>query len=126
MINQRLAISVKTTNQDGQSYDFSYYFDYNMNILFIKSSNNVDAFHKKLVDEHKLTGIIDDAYLEKLRNGVSLLEWEGMAEGSCKGTTHTNQSLISPAFSPFSPVETLHVTSLPASISFRFPPPEFL
>lgn len=61
------------SNFDTWSIDFI--LDHQLHVLEVKSYDNTDAYRKSLVDKGRLTGTIDVAYLENLKNGVRY--WDG-------------------------------------------------
>jgi len=56
-------------------FAFDYIFSSDMKIARVQSMNNTDAVYKSFVQKGKLTGKIDQAYLNNLRNGVRY--WDG-------------------------------------------------
>ncbi len=46
-----------------------------MKILRVKSNNDIDRLHDLLVNEGKLTGKLDQSYLDALKDGVRY--WDG-------------------------------------------------
>ncbi len=70
-----LQFHVSSTLPDGTQWHFHYYFSRQMVPLYVKSENTTDRLHAKLRDEGKVTGTIDNAYLENLKNGIRY--WDG-------------------------------------------------
>ena len=62
-------------SNNGERFAFHFQFDHSMNIARVLTNDHVDALHRKLVDDHKLSGSIDRAYLENLKDGVRY--WNG-------------------------------------------------
>ena len=58
-----------------EKFNFHFQFDHAMRVVRVLTNDRVDALHRKLVDNHKLSGSIDRAYLENLKNGVRY--WNG-------------------------------------------------
>ena len=54
---------------------FDFYLDHSMRVLQVKSYDLTYAVHKKLEQEGKLSGTIDEAYLERMREAVRY--WDG-------------------------------------------------
>ncbi len=73
--NDVVRFSVSTTTQDGTLWDFDYFFSREMLPLYVKSNNQTDRVHERLREQGKVTGTIDKAYLENLRNGIRF--WDG-------------------------------------------------
>ncbi|HUL44091.1 MAG TPA: hypothetical protein VLY03_07010 [Bacteroidota bacterium] len=58
-----------------EQWNFDFYLDHNLSVVQVTSYDNTYAAHKELEDQGKLKGIIDAAYLERLREGVRY--WDG-------------------------------------------------
>lgn len=56
-------------------YTFDFFLDHSMRVMAVKSYDKTDAVRKKLEQEGKVSGGIDKAYLEQLREGVRY--WDG-------------------------------------------------
>ncbi|MBI5473551.1 MAG: hypothetical protein HY961_14525 [Ignavibacteriae bacterium] len=54
---------------------FEYIFSRDLRVVEVKSANGTDAVHRLLVNEGKLSGKLDAAYRENLKNGVRY--WDG-------------------------------------------------
>jgi hypothetical protein len=61
---------------ESSRYGFEYLFSRNMEIQSVKSTTAALDFYNMLVSQGKLSGRLDDAYLENLKNGVRY--WDGM------------------------------------------------
>jgi len=70
-----LQFHVSSELPDGTRWHFHYYFSRQMIPLYVKSENGADRVHAQLRDEGKVTGTIDNAYLENLKDGIRY--WDG-------------------------------------------------
>jgi len=70
-----LEFHVASKLPDGSHWNLHYYFSKQMAPLYVKSENTIDRIHARLRDEGKVTGTIDQAYLEDLKNGIRY--WDG-------------------------------------------------
>ncbi len=71
-----LTVQTRNGNNEGfPPFAFDYIFSSDMKIATVKSMNNTDAVYTSLVQKGKLTGKIDQAYLDNLKNGVRY--WDG-------------------------------------------------
>lgn len=70
-----LQFQVISALPDGTRWHLHYYFSKQMAPLYVKSDNTTDRLHARLRDEGKVTGTIDNAYLENLKNGIRY--WDG-------------------------------------------------
>ncbi len=61
--------------QGNRRFNFEYFFDRQMRVLRVKSTNTADSFHAELASAGKVKGTIDKAYLEELKDGVRY--WDG-------------------------------------------------
>ncbi len=73
--DQTLMVHITSPWKTNSTFDFYYFLDQGMRCLFVKSNNPTDILHNLLVNQHKLTGTIDAAYLDKLKQGVRY--WDG-------------------------------------------------
>jgi len=71
-------LTVQTVNgsyKEFPPFAFDYIFSSDMKIATVKSMNNTDAVYASLVQKGKLTGKIDQAYLDNLKYGIRY--WDG-------------------------------------------------
>ncbi len=71
-------LTVQTVNgcyKEFPPFAFDFIFSRDMKIARVKSMNNTDAVYTSLVQKGKLTGKIDQAYLNNIKNGVCY--WDG-------------------------------------------------
>lgn len=61
--------------QGNRTFNFEYFFDRQMRVLRVKSTNTADSFHAELASAGIVKGTIDKAYLDALKDGVRY--WDG-------------------------------------------------
>jgi len=64
-----------SSGPDNYAHDFQYYLTKELRVIEVKTNNTTNQVFAKLVDEGKLKGKIDRAYLEDLKNRVQY--WDG-------------------------------------------------
>jgi hypothetical protein len=71
--------SIRFTTQskinERQILNFDYFFTHDLKPIQVKSNNGTDQIHYNLVQQGKLKGKIDQAYLDNLKNGIRY--WDG-------------------------------------------------
>jgi hypothetical protein len=62
-------------NKFANEFSFEFVFSLSMQLLYVKSTTSTNETHATLVEQGKLEGKIDDAYLQNLKDGVRY--WDG-------------------------------------------------
>ncbi len=70
-----LRFTAISTITDIGSFDFDYLFTYKLEPIQVKSNNKTDQIHYNYVNQGKLTGSIDQTYLDNLKSKISY--WDG-------------------------------------------------
>jgi hypothetical protein len=72
---QSLKFTSFTPMPDKNTYYFDYIFLHDLHLLSVKSNNLTDQIRQSLIQQGKLGGKIDQAYLDNLKNGIRY--WDG-------------------------------------------------
>jgi hypothetical protein len=70
-----IRFTTKSKIDERQIFNFDYIFSHDLKSLQIKSNNGTDQIHYNLVQQGKLKGKIDQAYLDNLKKNIRY--WDG-------------------------------------------------
>jgi len=70
-----LRLTTVSTLPDNRKFYFDYIFSHDLRPVQVKSNNKTDQIRYDLVKQNKITGTIDQAYLDNLKNGIRY--WDG-------------------------------------------------